>query len=588
MRLESLSLVGNCQFSALVGDDGDVPWCCLPRFDAEPIFGRLLDPDGGGFRIAPASGERGTQRYLENTNILETRFETPDGAFRLVDFAPRFRQFDRVFRPTQLVRIVEPLSGTPRITATCDPRLGFSKAEPARLWGSHHASFQGFPTEVRLTTDAPLAYLQAGTPFALTQTRRFVLTWGRPIEEPLAPLCDRFLRETESYWRRWVKHCAVPPEFQREVIRSALVLKLHCFEDTGAILASTTTSLPEWPGRGRTWDYRYCWLRDAYYALNAFRLLGHFDEREQFVDYLLNVSSSSPSLDLAPLYGVDGRVDLDERALPDWQGYEGEGPVRVGNGAARQVQHDVYGEMALALAPVFLDERFGRERTRSSLELLLALGRKAMAVAGQPDAGIWELRTDATPQTFSSLMCWAGVDRVARVAERHAPGAHDEFRRGANTIRELIATKAWSDRLCAFASTFGGDQVDASILQAVTLRFLPPEDPRIVSTVDAVCRELDHHGWLRRYGTDDGFGAPEVAFVICTYWLIESLARIGRRRDARALLAHTLEALSPTGLLAEDWDPTDKRLWGNYPQAYSHVGLIHAAFAASPTWAEVE
>jgi GH15 family glucan-1,4-alpha-glucosidase len=249
---------------------------------------------------------------------------------------------------------------------------------------------------------SPLSYL-TGQPFALTERRYLALTWGAPIEEPLAPLCERFLHETTRYWQRWVKECDVPPLFQQEVIRSALALKLHCFEDTGAIVAATTTSIPEATGSGRTWDYRYCWLRDAYYALSAFHLLGHFEEREQFVRYLLNIASASPDLDLAPLYRVDATVDLEERILPNWPGFNGEGPVRIGNAAAKQRQHDVFGEMVLALSPVSLDDRFSAERSRATLELLHRLTGKAVAVAGTPDMGIWELRNGTHPQTFSSL-----------------------------------------------------------------------------------------------------------------------------------------------------------------------------------------
>lgn len=587
MRLEDLAVIGNCQYSALVDKHGSVVWSCLPRFDSEPVFGTLLDPGGGSFTIAPADGSSGVQRYVENTNVVETRFHTADGAFRVLDFAPRFSVHDRMFRPTKLVRVVEPLSGTPRVTVRCDPRLGWSRAVPRRELGSHHVRYMGFDAAVRLTTDAPLTYVEQGNPFALTSRRHFVFAWGDPVEEPLAPLCERFLRETERYWRSWVKHCNVPASHQREVIRSALALKLHCFEDTGAIVAAMTTSIPEASGTTRNWDYRYCWLRDAYYALDAFRLLGHFEEREQFLEYLLNVAGSSPNLDLAPLYRVDGRTDLDERELVEWAGFEGFGPVRVGNAAATHLQHDVFGEMVLALAPVFLDERFGHEQTPATLDLLTRLTRKAVSVVGQPDASIWELRTEWTPQTFSSLMCWAAADRMTRVAERHAGPLVGEFRGAAERIREEIFAQAWQPELGALVSSYGGREFDASLLQAVTLRFLPKADPRTHTTLDAIVKHLGQGSWLRRYRTDDGFGVPSVAFIICTFWLVEALALAGRKDEAREVLSRTTEALSPVGLLAEDWDPVGRRLWGNFPQAYSHVGLIHAAFAASPSWYEV-
>lgn len=587
MSLADLGLIGNCQLAALVRRDGAIVWCSLPRFDSEPIFGALLDErDGGSFAIGPASGERGVQSYLSNTNVLETRFTTSDGAFRVLDFAPRFMLYERSFRPTKLIRIVEPLAGTPRILVSCDPVLGWSRRRPVREDGSHHVAFSGYPSELRLTTDAPLTYLR-NEPFALTEKKHFVLAWGAPVEEPLEPLCERFFRETVRYWRRWVKHCHVPAFYQDEVIRSALALKLHCFEDTGAIVASPATSIPESPGSGRTWDYRYCWLRDAYYTLGAFRLLGHFEEREQFLQFLLNVVAGSPDLELAPLYRIDGTTDLDERILENWPGFQGEGPVRVGNAAALHKQHDVFGEMVLALTPLFLDARFREHVTPQTLDLVTRLARKAASVAGQPDAGIWEYRSDWCPRTFSSLMCWAAADRMSRIAERHRPAVVDEFARAGERIRTLILSEGINPERGCLVADHGGRELDAALLQAVSLRLLPPSDPRMHATVDTIRAELGHHGWLKRYRTNDGFGVPTVAFTLCTFWLIEALAVLGRADEARALMEQVRAIDAPLGLLAEDVEPQNGTMWGNFPQAYSHVGLIHAAFAASPRWSEV-
>jgi GH15 family glucan-1,4-alpha-glucosidase len=587
LRLEELGLIGNCQYAALVARTGAVVWCCLPRFDAEPVFASLLDEAAGGsFLIGPAQGGSGEQSYLENTNVLVTTFRSEEGAFRVLDFAPRFAMHERTFRPTQLVRLIEPLSGSPRVVLRCDPVLGWSHRTPQRVQGSNHADFEGFAAPLRLTSDVPPAYLE-GQPFVLTEKRHVVLSWGAPVEESLTALCERLLSETVRYWRKWVKHCNIPPLYQTQVIRSALALKLHCYEDTGAIVASTTTSIPEAPGSGRTWDYRYCWLRDAYYALEAFRLLGHFEERERFIQFLLGVAANSGDLDLRPLYRIDGASDLEERVHDDWPGFAGERPVRTGNGAALHVQNDVFGEMVLALAPVFLDQRFSAERTRAVLELVQRLADKAIAAAGKPDASIWEYRIEWQPQTFTSLMCWAGADRMARVAALHAPAREADYRSAAERIRAEIVERAWNVELASFAGSYGGRELDASLLEMVGLRFLPRDDPRLHSAVDAIRAALEDQGWLRRYKLDDGFGRPEVAFVLCTFWLVEALADLGRAKEARSVLDHALGALSPLGLLSEDFEPRTRRLWGNFPQAYSHVGLIHAAFAASPGWSEV-
>jgi len=588
MALDELALIGNCQLSALVDRSGSIVWSCMPRFDSPPVFASLLDEkEGGSFTIRPADGRAGVQRYLPNTNVVETRFESADGSFRVLDFAPRFILFDRSFRPTKLVRIVEPLSGTPRIRVHCDPILGWSRKRPAREVGSHHIKYLGYETELRLTTDASLSYI-TGESFALTEKKHFVLAWSAPVEEPLPALCDRFLQETTRYWQLWVKHCDIPPIYQEEVIRSALALKLHCFEDTGAIVAALTTSIPEAPGSGRTWDYRYCWLRDAFYTLGAFRLLGHFEEREQFLHFLINVATAAPDLDLAPLYRVDGKSDLEEHVLADWPGFRGEKPVRVGNQAAQHRQNDVFGEMVLALTPLFVDARFREHVTPPVLDLVTRLARKAIRVAGQPDAGIWEYRSEWRPQTFSTLMCWAAADRMSRIANVHRRSEAGEFTAAALRIREDLLRDAVDSKRRCLVADHGGSEVDAALLQAVTLRLLDPSDERMRATVDAVRADLDLDGWIRRYRTNDGFGVPAVAFTLCTFWLVEALATIGRLDDARALMDRVRRIQSPLGLLSEDVTPSTGEMWGNFPQAYSHVGMIHAAFAAAPRWSEFE
>jgi GH15 family glucan-1,4-alpha-glucosidase len=484
------------------------------------------------------------------------------------------------------VRIVEPIAGTPRIRVACDPVLGWSRRAPSREFGSHHIAYQGYSTELRLTSDAPLSYLD-GEPFALTERKHFVLAWGAPVEEPLEPLCDRFLRETVRHWQTWVKHCDIPPLYQEEVIRSALTLKLHCFEDTGAIVAAMTTSIPESPASGRTWDYRYCWLRDAYYALGAFHLLGQFEERESFLGFLLNVAASANDLDLAPLYRIDGKTDLTEQVLADWAGYNGgDGPVRVGNAAASHQQNDVFGEMVLALLPLFVDARFRDHVTQPVVDLVARLARKAIRVAGEPDAGIWEWRTESRRRTFSTLMCWAAADRMARIAKLQCAQNVGEFESGAAAIRASLLKDGIDPIRNCLVADVGGSEVDASLLQAVTLRLLPPDDPRMHATVDAVRADLDLGGWIRRYRTDDGFGKPTVAFTLCTFWLVEALAVLGRMSAAREVMERIRTIRSPLGLLSEDVDPNNGEMWGNFPQAYSHVGMIHAAFAAAPRWSE--
>jgi len=284
---------------------------------------------------------------------------------------------------------------------------------------------------------------------------------------------------------------------------------------------------------------------------------------------------------------VDGSSDLGERVLSNWPGFNNEQPVRVGNAAAEHTQNDIFGEMVLALTPVFLDDRFRQEQTRPALELVERLARKAIAVAGTPDAGIWEYRTEWKPQTFSSVMCWAAADRMSKIAERHLPGKVAEFTGAAGKIREEILGRAFNPDLKSLVATYEGMDLDASLLQAVTLRLLNDGDVRRNGTIDAITKHLTRDRWLLRYKVDDGFGVPTVAFIICTFWLVEALATAGRLDEARQVMSHVHSAMSPLGLISEDYETTNLRMWGNFPQAYSHVGLIHAAFAASPKWAEV-
>jgi GH15 family glucan-1,4-alpha-glucosidase len=585
-NLSSLGIIGNCQCSALVNRRGAIVWSCLPRFDAPPVFGSILDPEGGEWVVGAGDGSEGVMRYHGNTNVLETTFKTPAGQFLVRDFAPRFEQHSRMFRPPMIVRQIELISGTPRVAVRCRPVLGWSKERPLETFGSHHVRYEGFESELRLTTDIPLSYLD-GQPFTLGRSYRLVLSWGAPVEEPLEPMCERFRRETMAHWHHWGKQCNIPPRFQQAVIRSALALKLHCFEDTGAIIAATTTSIPESPKSGRTWDYRYCWLRDAYYVIDAFRLLGQFDEREQFINYLLNIVGGHEDLTLSPLYSITGQRPVEEHFATGWAGFNGDGPVRVGNAAMAHQQNDIFGELVLALSPIFFDERFSAERTPATLDLLMRLAGRAVEVAGTPDTGIWEFRTAPTPQTFSSLMCWAAADRAAAVAARYQPASEAHFRDAADRIRKEISERAYNPTRQALVGRYDADDLDASLLQIAPLRLYPADDPRLRSTVDVIWKQLSSGGWLVRYREDDGFGTPAVAFVLCTFWLIEALAALGRTGEARDLLTMVAQSLGPLGLMSEDYDPVTRAMSGNFPQAYSHVGFIRAAFACAPSWSEV-
>ncbi|HXF98532.1 MAG TPA: glycoside hydrolase family 15 protein [Gaiellaceae bacterium] len=581
-----LGIIGNCSYSALLRD-GSVEWLCWPRPDSSFVFGPLLDREkGGAFTVEGVDAIDVRQEYIENTNVLRTVFSGPKGSFELIDFAPRFLLYDRYFKPSMLVRILRPLSGEPRARVRCRPTYEYGLEKIGSWRASNHITYTGFPAPVRLTTNVPLTYVEDERPFLLEEDRHLVFTWGEPLEAGLEETAERFLERTLDYWRRWVKGTRVPRDYQGEVIRSALVLKLHQYEDTGALLAATTTSLPEHPGSGRTWDYRFCWLRDAYFTLNALERLGHSEEMERFLEYLRNIAEEREGM-LQPAYRINGSAYAPERELPHLAGYRGDGPVRIGNQAFEHVQNDVYGEMILAVSRLFLDRRFvGQVAPHTAVDIVASLVDQIEARLEEPDAGLWEFRGRTRLHSFSVLMHWAGARRAVEVAE--ALGAPELAARAQAIQRraaEILDTRCWNEEIGAITQVAGEPQLDAALLLAVQLGYLLPDDPRAARHVDAIRARLSvDGGLLRRYSSPDDFGMPVAAFTVCTFWLAEALAIIGRMDEARELFERLLGLHNGLGLYSEDLLPDTLEQSGNFPQTYSHVGLINAAFRLSRRW----
>lgn len=570
-------------------------WLCLPRPDSPPVFGRLLDPEGGHFAItAPAHQGQPTlhQRYLQNTNILQTTISLPGGeSFQITDFCPRFEQYGRIYRPAAFFRIVAPLRGSPAIRVTLHPVAGWDKAPLRPSRGSNHLRYEVGGDTLRLLTNLPLTYLCEETPVALTENLYFGLTWGPGIEDDLVKVSHEFLTKTTRYWQTWVKNCSVPLLHQQAVIRSALALKLHCFEDTGAILAAVTTSLPEQPGGGRNWDYRYCWLRDAYFSLTAFHNLGHFEEMEAFLKFLLNIAlAHEHSRDLlAPVYTLSQALPLPETEHAGWLGYQGSAPVRSHNQAAEQVQNDAYGEMILAFAPIFFDERFYDLRTKELESLLAHLAPLCARGIGQPDAGLWEIRGGWREHSFTNLMCWAGLERLERIKRAgYLTGLPLDLTGERIRAAEALLRAAQEG---AIRNGPGDGSYDAALAQLAILgypnRQLCEVTTSHIATNLAVRQGGDPTGFFYRYVREDDFGKPEAAFVMCSFWVAQALARLGRTSETQDILTRALAAANHLGLYSEHFIPQTATQCGNFPQAYSHVGLINAVFAASPPWTEV-
>jgi GH15 family glucan-1,4-alpha-glucosidase len=396
----------------------------------------------------------------------------------------------------------------------------------------------------------------------------------------------RFFERTVDYWQDWIRGLSIPFEWQDEIIRAAITLKLAAYDDTGAVVAAMTTSIPEAPGTARNWDYRFCWLRDAYFTVNALNRLNATTTMERYLGYIINVAARAGG-NLQPVYGVSGSAEIAERVVESLPGYRGIGPVRAGNQAHVQVQNDVYGSAVLAATHAFFDRRLHTVGNEALFRQLETLGERAVAVHAQPDAGLWELRGSARVHTFSSLMCWAACDRLAKIASRLGLAARaGKWRAHASEIHALVCREAWNGKRGSFVSTFGGEELDASLLLLAELGFLRPEDPRFSGTVAAIERELKRGEFVFRYSEADDFGTPANAFIVCTFWYIDALAALGRRDEARELFGRMLARRTRLGLFSEHIDVATGELWGNFPQTYSLVGMVNSATRLSIPWDE--
>ena len=590
MKSLDLALIGNCTVGALLDARATITWGCFPRFDGDPVFCSLLteSDDYGFFSVDLLDCERTEQEYLENTPILVTRlYDRHGGVVEVTDFAPRFGQHGRRFRPTMLVRRIRRLGGSPRLTLRLRPACDNGAGRPAATWGSNHIRYVAPSFTLRLTTDASLTAIVQETSFFLEDTVTLLLGADETVHEAASEVGHRFLEETTRYWHEWVRNLAIPFEWQGAVIRAAITLKLNAFDDTGAIIAAMTTSIPEAAGSHRNWDYRYCWLRDGYFVVNALNRLGATRTMERYLGYIINIAANANDGPLQPVYGIDGRTELEECEIAALPGYRGMGPVRIGNLAYHQVQHDVYGSAILAAAHIFFDQRLTRRGDEALFRRLEPLGEQARQCHDQPDAGLWELRGSAHVHTFSAVMCWVACDRLARIATRLELVERSSYwLTQSRHIHETISRRAWSEVRGAFVSTFEGDAMDASLLLLVELGFLDANDPRFASTVGAVEKDLRRGDYIFRYIEKDDFGEPENAFIVCTFWYVNALATIQRREEAHVLFDKLLACRNRHGLLAEHIDIRSGEQWGNFVQTYSMVGLINAAIRLSIRWDE--
>jgi GH15 family glucan-1,4-alpha-glucosidase len=582
-----LAVIGNGRTAALVDPCSRIVWWCFPHFDGDPIFCRLLSgPVEKGFSDVVLEDMVDYQsEYARNTAIVVTVLTDRNGnKVRITDFAPRFRQFGRVFRPPQLYRTIDPLGGLPRIIIRMRPTCDYGKPLPHRSLGSNHIRYHNDDTVIRLTTDAPLSLIDGEAPFVLTRPLHLVFGPDEPFAGDLQKTSRDFVERTHDYWTEWVRRLSISYDWQDAIIRAAITLKLSNFDETGGVVAAHTTSIPEAPSTGRTWDYRFCWLRDAYFVVQALNRIGATRTMEEFISFTLSIASK-PDQELRPVYSVVSTTSIEERTAPDLAGYHGDGPVRIGNAAVHQLQNDTYGSVILAAMPLFFDRRLPRPGDEGLFHLLESLGTRAARKAFEPDAGIWEYRRRQRVHTHSAAMCWAGCQRLAAIAARLGLDAGvKHWNAVAEPIRAKLIKRAWNPKRGAFTAAFGSDDLDASVLLLADLGVVEVDDPRFVSTVGAMERELVREKHVMRYASADDFGMPVTAFLICRFWLIDALWSLQRREAARDLFIDALKHRNRYGLLSEDVDPHTGTLWGNFPQTYSMAGLILSAMRLSRSW----
>ncbi len=578
-HLYQTGLIGNCAYLAHIHKNTNVEWLCWPRFDSSFVFGGLMDKEKGGeFSILPEGDYQSEQYYLENTNVLCTVITSAEGIYRITDFAPRFNQFERYFKPLMLIRKIEVVEGAPRIKVTCKPVYDYGLKPLSRQRGSSHIEYFGTEEKVRLTTNIPINYIIDEQYSVLSETKYLVLTYGKPLEAPLANTSEQFLRETVAYWRLWIKHSSIAAFYQKNVIRSALALKIHQYEDTGAIIAASTTSLSEFPGSGRNWDYRYCWLRDTFYVISSLSHIGHFEEMERYFNYVSDISFSEKGR-FQPLYGITGEKYLYENILDHLEGYLGNKPVRVGNQAYEHIQNDIYGQVLISLLPLYVDHRFVFSERKDSAKWIDYLLTKVELTIDEKDAGIWEFRNIANTHCYSNLFQWAGCS----AAEKMALAIGDE-----KLMHRAIALKAraavhiencYDPVRKVYTHAVGSPHLDASTLQLIMMNYLDPASDRAKDHLIALEKELKtSNGLFYRYLHSDDFGKPKTTFLICAFWYVEALACVGRIDEAVKEFENLLKYSNHLLLFSEDVDEETGSQWGNFPQAYSHVGLMNAAY----------
>jgi len=580
-------VIGNCTSAALVSREGTLEWCCLPYFDSAAFFAKILDRKiGGEFAVNVAADYKISQHYLPKTNILVTSFQRGKDRFEVIDFMPRYKRDSGAYHcPPDIVRYIKHISGKPIIRVNYNPRPGYGLNEVKKEIRRDYIKVLtvGGPYEsIYLYSDLDYHKIAEGAPIKIEQDRYFLISYNQKLGRLDLDAVELEYEKTRVYWLNWSSQTRRFARYNTEIVRSSLVLKLLAFQKTGAILAALTTSLPEEIGSVRNWDYRFCWLRDASMNIAVLTTVGHYRIARRFLDFILGVIPYKDEK-IQIMYGINGKKNLSEKILPGLQGYEGSKPVRIGNDAYKQKQNDIFGVLLDVIYQYLkIFKRDVVEDREDLWTVVRTLGRHVERNWMKKDRGIWEIRGRKKHFTFSKVLCWVAMDRAMKIAQHFSM---DNYVRVWADMREKIRhdilKKGWDADLNAFVQAYGEKNLDAANLLMEHYGFIAADDPRYVSTVMETHKKLGRNGLMYRYRNHDDFGSPKSSFTICTFWMVKSLYKIGRRKEAQSLFEKILSYCNHVGLLSEDIDFDSKRLLGNFPQGYSHLALIDAAIALS-------
>ena len=581
MNIADYGIIGNCRSSALVSKYGSIDWCCLPDFDSPSVLARLIDKEiGGHFSIIPEGDYSVSQQYVNHTNILETWFKSASAEFRLYDFMPIYRTDETsYYNAPEIYRIISVVRGTPVVRTDYKPALNYARPTSGKVDRNYikHVTTEGRYESIYLYTSLPKEEVMTGDTITLSGDNFFCLTYNQKLVKMTMKRAWLEYQRTKVYWMNWSNRTLNFNRYNEEITRSSLLLKLLTYDKSGAVIAAPTTSLPETVGETRNWDYRFCWIRDSSMVIKTFLQIGHTNSARKFQKFLLSVNQGKQE-DIQIMYGLRGERDLEEKVLEHLSGFRDSPPVRIGNGAYSQKQNDIYGVLIDA---IYLSlHKF--PSTLDTSEELWTFVRSIVAVVAKqwkkPDKGIWEMRGADRHFVYSKAMSWVAVDRGVRIARMLDRDFYvDEWSELADSIKKDILANGWDEEVGAFVHYYGSKHLDASNLLLEEIGLIEADDPRYISTVLKTKEELCKNGFMFRYIAEDDFGVPQSSFVLCTFWMVNSLYKIGHRDEALAIFNNTLSCANHVGLLSEHIDTGTRELLGNFPQAYSHLGLIQTA-----------